>query len=576
MIATLILACVLAADAQQATPRPDGLPPADRPQASEPQAIEQPVGKPATAGASNRPNVVVIIADDLGFSDLGCYGGEIATPSLDRLAAGGLRYRAFYNTARCWPTRSALLTGHYAQSIRRDQIDGLPRRVASGGRGKRPAWAPLIAEPLRAAGYRTYHSGKWHVDGMPGEGGFDRSYYLKDQSRFFSPTTHWLDDEKLPPVPQPASPEMERTGYYGTDAVGEYAVGFLDEHSRLHAGRPFFLYLAFAAPHFPLHARPQDIARYDGRYDAGWDAVRDARFRRQQEIGLGLSPLSPPLRNVGSPYGFVDQIALFGPGELDRVVPWSELNTVQREFQATKMAIHAAMIDRMDRQIGRVVAQLEATDALDDTLLLFLSDNGASAELMVRGDGHDPKAPPGSSQTYLCLGPGWSTTANTPFAYHKTWTHEGGIATPLVVHWPDRIAASDRGGWRDQVGHVIDLWPTIAEATGFGDPSDAADPPRPGRSLLPTLVDDIVEPRRLWWSHEENRAYRDGDWKLVSARADRSETGTGDWELYDLSIDRTETNDLATEQPERVEQMAAAWEALEERHREMAMSDLGK
>ncbi|MBW3599088.1 MAG: arylsulfatase [Planctomycetes bacterium] len=489
------------------------------------------------AEAVERPNVLVILADDLGFSDLGCYGGEIATPNLDSLAAGGLRFTQFYNTARCWPTRAALLTGYYAQQVRRDAVPGVP----SGGRGVRPDWAPLLPELLAPAGYRSYHSGKWHVDGMPLEGGFDRSYLLQDQGRFFNPKVHYEDDQKLPPVEPGAD-------YYGTIAIADHAVKCLKEHAAKHADRPFFHYLAFTAPHFPLHALEEDIDRYRDVYQRDWEEVRAERWRRQQDMKLIEGVLSDVERDVGPPYHFPEALKTLGPGEVNRPLPWEELTGEQREFQATKMAIHAAMIDRMDREIGRVLDQLREMGAFETTLIFFLSDNGASAEIMVRDDGHDPAAAPGSAETYLCLGPGWSTVANAPFRRHKTWVHEGGIATPLIVHWPAKI--QDRGQLRRTPGHVIDLVPTILEIADIQlDAATAGGPPRPGRSFLRAF--DL--PRDyLWWLHEGNRAIRVGDWKLVAAEDEP-------WELFDLSIDRAETNDLAKTHPEKVQQLEEEW-----------------
>nr|WP_315852962.1 arylsulfatase [Candidatus Laterigemmans baculatus] len=507
------------------------------------------------ASAAERPNVLLILADDLGYSDLGCYGGEIQTPNLDGLARDGVRFTQFYNTARCWPTRAALLTGFYAQQVRRDTVPG----IASGGRGVRPEWAPLLAERLQQAGYRTYHSGKWHIDGMPLENGFDRSYYLQDQGRFFNPRVHYLDDQRLPAV-EPGS------DFYGTIAIADHAVDCLREHAEDHPERPFFHYLAFTAPHFPLHALPEDIARYRETYQRGWKELRDERWRRIRELGLVEAELSPVERELGPPYDFPEAIAQLGPGETNRPEPWGELTAEQQEFQATKMAIHAAMVDRMDREIGRVLEQLRASGALENTLILFLSDNGASAEIMVRDDGHDPAAPPGSAASYLCLGPGWSTVANTPFRRHKTWVHEGGIATPLIAHWPAGISAAGRV--TDEPGHVIDLVPTILELTGLppiDSGSDAAAPQLPGASLLRVLKGDAAEAgdaepteRTLWWLHEGNRAIRAGDWKLVAAKGEP-------WELYDLSRDRTETVDLAAEHPERVRELEEQWTEMHER-----------
>ncbi len=503
-----------------------------------------------TTLAAQPPNVVVIMADDLGYSDLGCYGGEIATPHLDRLADGGLRFTQFYNTGRCWPTRAALLTGYYAQQVRRDQLPGLE---GGGAGGTRPEWAKLLPEMLRAKGYRSYHSGKWHVDGAPTENGFDHSYWMRDHGRFFNPARHYEDGQALPPVDKDAD-------FYVTTAMADYAVKFLQEHDEQYAHRPFFLYLAFTAPHFPLHAEQEDIDRYRDTYRKGWEKMRRQRYRRQQKLGIAGDGLSAVERDVGPPYHFPDALEILGPDEVNRPLPWKELTPRQRDFQAVKMAIHAAMVDRMDREIGRVLEQLRAMDALDNTLLFFLSDNGASAEIMVRDDGHDPTAPAGSAATYLCLGPGWSTTSNTPFRRHKTWVHEGGIATPLIVHWPAGIAA--RGELRRNPGHVIDLAPTILAAAGIDAAGafDASAPPPPGRSLLPAFARDGSVPHDyLWWYHEGNRALRAGDWKLVAAGAD------GPWELYDLRTDRAESNDLSAGRPEKRRELEAIYnEMLEE------------
>ena len=407
-----------------------------------------------------RPNVVFILADDLGYSDLGCYGGEIATPNLDGLANNGLRFTQFYNTARCWPSRAVLLTGYYAQAVRRDTVPG----VKSGAQGIRPPWARLLPEMLKALGYRSYHSGKWHVDGRPLENGFDRSYDLADQNRYFSPKNHLEDDEPLPPV--------ELGGdYYATTAIANHAIKCLKDHAENHSGRPFFHYLCFTAPHFPLQAPPDDIALYREKYLRGWEAMRNNRWQRLRSLGIIDCPLSPLERDVGPPYDFPAALEKLGAGEVNRPLPWDELNDVQREFQAMKMAIHAAMVDRMDREIGRFLSQLRAMGAFDKTLIFFASDNGASAEIMVRGDGHDPTAAPGSAATHLCLGPGFSSACNTPFRRHKTWVHEGGISTPLIVHWPEGTAA--RGELRHDPAHLIDIVPTIVEVAG-GKPQELA------------------------------------------------------------------------------------------------------
>jgi len=520
--------------------------------------------------APDKPNFLIIVADDMGFSDVGCYGGEIATPNLDKLASGGLRFTQFYNTARCWPTRSSILTGYYAQQVRMDPPKGLL-----------PPWARLLPHYLKPLGYRCYHSGKWHVPGAPktvADGGFDHSYRLEDHNRYFSPQKHTEDDAPLAAVPS-------GSGYYATTAMADYAIKYLKEHASEHAHQPFFLYLAFIAPHFPLHALPEDIARYRDRYLVGWDAIREQRWKRMREMGLIACALSARQPDV-LPRWNLAEAALrerIGPGEAARAVAWNELTKEQAQFQAVKMAIHAAMVDRMDREIGRVLDQVRAMGQFDNTLIFFLSDNGASAEQIIRGEGHDPSAPPGSARSFLCLGPGWSTASNTPLRMHKSWVHEGGIATPLIVHWPNGIAA--RGELRRDLGHVVDFAPTLLEVAG-GKPSLAPGaPPLPGKSLVPAFARDGAVTREfLFFDHIGNHALRMGDWKLVSAGAGGGppkggtpnsppKGGTPNWELYNLSADRCEMRNLAAEHPERVREMAEKWQALEIEFRQQAGED---
>lgn len=505
-------------------------------------------GEPRDGYPDPPPNVVIVLADDLGFSDPGCYGGEIETPNLNRLAANGLRYTQFYNTGRCWPTRAALLTGYYAQQVRRDKLTGF----RSGHGGQRPAWATLLPERLRPFGYRSYHSGKWHVDGQPMKNGFDASFSVDDHGRYFSPQRLILNGKPLPPVPRDS-------GYYVTTAIMDQALAQLADHRTQFGDQPFFQLVAFTAPHFPLHALPEDIRKYRGRYDQGWEQIREERWQRIGQAGWLAGQLSDVERGQGPPYPLQDSFPRFGPGEVHLPLAWDTLTEEQQAFQAAKMELHAAMVDRMDQEIGRLVDQLRETGALDNTLILFLSDNGASAEIMIRDDGHDPTATPGSADTHLCLGPGWSTVANTPFRKHKTWVHEGGIATPLIAHWPNGIA--ERGKWCHQVGHVIDLVPTILDLVDGDPPSDATgqgdSPPWPGVSLAATFGGGSVpRPAPLWWLHEGHRALRDGDWKLVK-------TSKGEWELYDLSVDRTESHNLAATEPDRVGELAAIWESIE-------------
>jgi arylsulfatase len=507
----------------------------------------------SSSGTRRKPNVLVIVADDMGYSDAGCYGGEISTPNIDRLAAGGLRFSQCYSTGRCWPSRTSLLTGYYPQQVRMDPPQGML-----------PAWARVAPHYLRPLGYRCYHAGKWHLMGAPkpvAHGGFDHSYVVHDHDRFFNPKNHELDDRRLDPV-------EAGSGFYVTTAIADHARSFLKEHEDKHRNQPFYCYLAFTSPHFPLQALPEDIARYRDGYRAGWDAIRRQRRERLRDMGMVNCDLAP-LEADGIPSWNLSREKLtesIGPGEVDRAVPWTDLTEEQREFQATKMAIHAGMIDRMDREIGRVLDQIERMSALDDTVVLFVSDNGASAEQIIRGDMNDPAAPPGSRQSYLCLGPGWSSAANTPFRLHKSWVHEGGISSPLIVHWPTGIGA--RGELRHSPCHFIDLLPTIVELAG-GQPAaqppyDAA-PPLPGKSLVPAFAPGgSVEHEFLYFHHLDNRALRVGDWKLVAKGKD------GPWELYDLRMDRCEQKNLADQHPDKVREMASLWQSCEARFREQA------
>ena len=500
------------------------------------------------------PNVVIILADDLGFSDLGCYGSDIATPQLDSLAKNGVRFTQCYNTARCWPSRGALMTGYYAQQIHRD---GLPE-IGGGGQGVRQQWARLLPDFLKPAGYRSYHSGKWHIDGKVLDGGFDRSLDMKNQGNYFTAAGNSIDDV-------PVKPPADEKGYYASVAIADHAIGCLKDHAANHAGKPFFHYIAFIAPHFPLHALPQDIAKYRDKYLAGWEAMRDARFARQKEMGITNTTLSALEREVGPPYAFPDAMAKLGPGEVNRPLPWSELTEEQRRFQATKMAIHAAMVDRMDQEIGRIIAQLKAMNAFENTLILFASDNGASAEIMVRNGGHDPQADPGSAATYLCLGPGFSSACNTPHRRHKTWVHEGGISTPLIAHWPAGIAAKNE--LRHTPAHVIDIVPTVLDLAGIQKPKEWKGEPipeAPGRSLVRAFAkDETIARDSLWWLHEGNKAIRVGDWKIVAAKGDP-------WELYDLTTDRAEQQNLAAKMPDKVKELEKAWQSQADNFTELA------
>jgi arylsulfatase len=362
----------------------------------------------------------------------------------------------------------------------------------------------------------------------------------------------------LPPVP-------DGTDFYATTGIADYAIGFLKEHAKEHAGQPFLSYLAFTSPHFPLQARAEDIARYHDHYREGWDLFRAARFRRMRALGIVDCALSEPDPKTAPFWNLSEDLLRkrIGPGEVGYAVPWNNLSQPQMDFQAVKMSIHAAMIDRMDREIGRVLDQVIAMGAWENTCIIFVSDNGASAEQLIRSDGHDPAAPPGSAKTFLCLGPGWATVANTPLRLHKSWVHEGGIASPAIIHWPAGI--HDRGQLRHTAGHFIDLVPTLLELAGGHSPGawhGATPPPLPGRSLAAVLHKDVAIPRPyLWWHHMNNRAIRVGDWKLVAAG---SKQAFGPWELYNLRADRSEANDLAAGNPAMVHQLDKLWQNCED------------
>lgn len=506
----------------------------------------------AWADKAGKPNVLLILADDMGYSDAECYGGDIRTPNLSALAAGGLRFTQHYSTGRCWPSRACILTGYYAQQIRRDTMDGIKK-------GNRPGWAPLLPELLKPYGYSSYHSGKWHIDGSPTGGGFERSWGGEkagcDWDRFFDSGT-WKEDEFTAPV-KPGEK------YYSTVAIVDHAIQCLKLHKRKYGDKPFFQYIAFYSPHFPLHALRKDIDSYRNAYLEGWDVIRQRRWKRMKKMGIINCSLSKRDTDVVPSWNLKpDQLqARIGPGEVPRAVAWETLTEEQKKFQATKMAIHAAMITRMDLEIGRVIRHLKEMGTYENTLILFASDNGASAEQIIRGDGHDKTAPAGSAKSYLCLGPGFSTAANTPFRLHKHWNHEGGISSPLIAHWPQGISA--KGRLRHEPSHFIDIVPTVLELAGgarskTNKASAAPDPP--GQSLVPAFAKDgAVKHRTLWWCHQGNRAFRMGDWKL-SARSGKN----GKWELYNLKVDRCESNDLASKYPERVKQLAQQWADIAE------------
>lgn len=499
--------------------------------------------------ASERPNVVVILADDLGYSDLGCYGSEIPTPQLDRLAAQGLRFTQFYNAARCCPTRAALLTGLYPHQAGVGHMN--TDRGHDGYRGEVNASSATIAELLRPTGYRTCLSGKWHIchlekgkDNWPLQRGFDRFFGLLGSVRsYYDPPTLTRDNE----------PTRAEGDFYLTDAITDHAVRFLEDCGKGPA--PLFLYVAYTAPHWPMHARPEEVAKHRAKYRIGWDELRRQRQRRQVELGVAEAHWGLSLRDPEAP-------------------AWAD--AAHKNWQAERMAVYAAMVERLDQGVGRIVATLREQGRLNNTLLLFLADNGGCAEeieaswrdrLFTKAlrdgrptrVGNDPAVLPGPADVFQSYGLPWANLSNTPFRLFKHFVHEGGISTPLIAHWPAQVKKS---GLTQQVGHVIDLMPTCLEAAGVTYPATRAGTALTaleGRSLLPILRGEQRPAHdALYWEHEGNRAVRQGAWKLVARHG-------GAWELYNLEADRTETQNQAAEQPQRVQAMRDLYERWRKR-----------
>ena len=501
-----------------------------------------------------KPNVLLILADDLGFADLGCYGGEIDTPHLDALAKNGLRFRQFYNGTRCCPSRASLLTGLYPHQAGVGNMN--TQTDTPGYRGFPQPNTATIAEVLKAAGYHTSMVGKWHLSAgpktpRPTDRGFDEFYGMVGGFN-----SCFQEDPFYTRLPADRTKRgYAKDAFYSTDVFGDYSLDFLAAARQ--AKKPFFQYLAFNAPHFPLHAKPDDIKRYADTYTTGWDKLRERRLAKQVEIGLfpkgtPLSPRSP----------FTTRKDFLRTGENPA---WDTLPADRRADLARRMAVFAAMVTSMDRAIGRVIDDLKRNGELDDTLILFLSDNGACAEWDPFGfdEASGPKntlhtgdklAEMGSAKTYHSYGSGWANAGNTPFRLYKHECHEGGIRTPFIAHWPKGIAA--KGEFRDQPGHLIDVMATCAELGGAKYPAkrnDTAVTPMEGTSLLPAFADKPLKRELLAWEHEKNRAIRVGDWKLVAH-------GEKAWELYDLNADPVELTDLATKHPDRVKALSGKWD----------------
>ncbi|MDT1062053.1 arylsulfatase [Paracoccus sp. CPCC 101403] len=508
--------------------------------------------------AEKKPDIIIILNDDMGYSDIGCYGGEIETPNLDRLASGGLRYSQFYNTARCSPSRASLLTGlHPHQTgIGILTYDTGPEGYA----GDLNRNCVTMAEVLKGAGYHTCLSGKWHVaqdlteptDSWPLQRGFDEFYgTIIGAGSFYHPNTLTRGNTNI---------DHEAAGnpdFFYTDAISDQAATFIREHHAGSPDTPLFQYVAYTAPHWPLHAHPEDIEKYRGRFDAGWDKLREERLQRMVRAGIihpnwqltDRDPTQPPFENAD-----------------------------EKAWLLRCMEVYAAQIDRMDQGIGKILAALEETGRLDNTLVLFLSDNGACAEdipegvdlrslvddlMIARGTtrdgrpvrlGNDPSIMPGAEDTYQSYGVAWANLSNTPFRLYKHWIHEGGISTPLIAHWPKAIAA--RGELRHTPGQLPDLMATVVEVSGATYPQAHAGHeilPLEGTSLVPSFAADQPREAPLFWEHEGNAAVRTGKWKLVRKYPDP-------WELYDMESDRTEMHDLAAAHPDRVTTMLGLYE----------------
>jgi len=505
-------------------------------------------------GGATRPNVVLILADDLGYSDIGCYGSEIETPNLDGLANGGLRFSTFYNNPRCCPSRASLLTGLYSHQVgfglMADDYGKFPFPAYSGDLSQDSA---TIAEVLRAGGYRTAMTGKWHLTppeleskhNWPVQRGFERFFgTIAGACGYFDPVT--LVDGN----------ERTRAGndFYYTDAIGDHAVKYIDEFTTGPAAKPFFLYTAFTSPHWPLQALEKDIAKYADRYRSGWDSIRAERHKRQ--IDSGLLPAKWTLSER-------DQ----------RVPPWQL--AAHKEWEIRRMAVYAAQIECMDRNIGRIVSKLKEKGAYENTLILFMSDNGGNLEEMrdpgplgqsaiflphatrdgrMVHAGNLPEIMPGGEDTYQSIGIPWGNVANTPFRMYKHYTQEGGISTPFIAHWPAGIKLQS-GAITHQVAHETDVMATLADLSGVSYPAIREGhpiPPTVGSTLVPVFTGKPRKERTFFWEHEGNSAVRMGKWKLVSAYPDY-------WQLYDMDEDRTEFHDLADQHPDRVREMAAAY-----------------
>ena len=462
----------------------------------------------ASANAAPRPNIVLMMVDDLGYSDFGCYGSEIKTPHIDKLAQDGLRFSRFYNTAKCHSSRVSLLTGLYCDQA---GSNALNRGVT-------------IAEVLKKAGYATSMVGKWHLQKQPTDRGFERYFgHLSGATNFFT------GDDTFRLNGEPWNDFGD--DFYTTDAWGEYGVRFVDQMLET-PDKPFFLYVAHNAPHYPLHAHKEDVEKYDGVYDVGWDAIRKTRYAKQLELGLVPKNWDPAPRPQNVP-------------------AWTEMSAEDRAFEVRKMAAFAAMVDRVDQVTGKLVAHLKAKGVFDNTLIMLCSDNGACPFDRTRGAQFEPWDP----RSYWCYDTGWSSVGNIPFRLHKQNQHEGGISSPMIAHWPAGMKA-ERGSITRQPAHLIDFMATAIDVAATAYPSAWPDielEPLQGKSLVPIFKGETRAPHKeLFFHFGENRGMREGPWKLVTHRR-------SSWELYNIDDDGTEMHDLAKQHPKIVERMSARW-----------------
>ena len=490
---------------------------------------------------ASRPNIVLIMVDDMGYSDIGCYGGEVQTPNIDALAGGGLRFTQFYNTGRCCPTRASLLTGLYPHQA---GMGWMTTDLGHDGyRGDLNSSCRTIAEVLRTAGYSTYMAGKWHVtkhkgaDGpkhnWPRQRGFDRFFgTISGAGSFYTPSSLTLENTQLKEHPE---------DFFYSDAINDTTVKYIEEHSRENTGKPFFCYVAHTAPHWPLHALEEDIDKYRKRYLGGWDALRAERYARMVSMGLIDKRWKLSSRDKAAP-------------------AWEDVPAERKADMALRMAIYAAQIDRVDQGIGRITASLKRTGQLENTIIFFLADNGGCAEGGIWGFERKKNAVLGKDSSFASYGLSWANASNTPFREYKHWVHEGGISTPLVVHWPAGMKA--RGELRSEPGHLIDIMATCLAVSGAKYPAvheGRQIKPLEGVSLLPAFAGKSLGSRAVFWEHEANRAVREGDWKLVSKGRDSP------WELYNIAEDRTELSNLSARKPELAARLGKLWQAYAER-----------